>query len=65
MNITVIESEDQTLLVGFMHAMLFTTDANVEDGPGFLIITSDHDCDNVTYTLTREGLEFKHTGVEI
>lgn len=69
MSKTVIESTDALLLTGFMHAVLFFTPNSVtysfDESPFWLLVVDSTDDDNQTYTLTEDGLEFKHTGVEV
>lgn len=66
MSKTVVECRSVVLLQGFQAAVLFMGGATyVERLPGCLFIESDDDCADMTYILTRDGLEVKHQGVTL
>lgn len=76
MSVTVIECKDKALLSGFKFGLQFGfvergIEAKVEQGQNdkgtlnWLIIEDDNDQDNATYRLTKKGIRFARTGVEI
>ena len=66
MSKTVVECRSVVLLQGFEAAIRFMGDATyVQRLPGCLFIEYDDDCSDMTYTLTRQGLEVKHQGVTL
>ena len=64
MSTTVIECSEKPVLDGFVAALqFFVEDAHVHRFKGFILIETEDDWADMTYTLTRQGLEVKHQGV--
>lgn len=71
MTISVIESTDEKVLATFLAGFVYAKpDAKVQtgvndEGVHWAILEFEGDADNATYSLTRAGLVFESTGVEI
>lgn len=64
MSTTVIECSEKPVLDGFVAALqFFVEDAKVRRLKGSVVIETEDDWADMTYILTRHGLEVKHQGV--
>lgn len=63
---TVIECSDKPVLDGFEHAIrFFAEEAYIQRFRGFVVVETEDDWADITYLLTRQGLEVKHQGVQL
>lgn len=69
MTVSVIECRDKALLEAFAEGQRFAGIERIEQGKNgsvhWLIVEDDKEEDNATYRLTRKGLRFTASGVEI
>lgn len=69
MTIAVIECRDKALLKAFAEGQRFAGHERITQGKNgglhWLIIEDDKEDDNATYRLTRKGLRFTDSGVEV